>query len=191
MPSVRRSTLLRQPITGGNGQLKSRSISCLFVSARRRGQNPPLVETIKDINKALEHCLPVQVETIRNRSKRALVHYLPARDILLRVKEYCPRFTEKLPEKIWCCSLALVRFQTESAMSWNSWEKYHSSIVENATTMKSIILEKVKSVRTMMVARNFRIPLLWSRWDTESRRYLTCSDVRYNFSTSPIWWNQT
>ena len=71
----------------------------LGVSKEMR-KNQPLVETSMYMNRALYHCLSVPVETIRHRRKISLVHHLLARDLLITVKEYLPRFTKKSPGKL-------------------------------------------------------------------------------------------
>ena len=186
---MRRSALQRKQRTGKNGQLQSRSLSYILVSTMRRGQDPPLVETRKDTNRYLEHRLPVPVETISHSRKRALVHHIPAREILILVKECFPRFTEKLPEKFWYCSIVLMSFKTTATMSWFYWKKCHSSTAETETTMESIVVEIVTRFCVVMVARTFWSTVMWSRWDTDSRQDLTCSSAQCNFSTITIWCN--
>ena len=88
------------------------------------------------------------------RKKRALVHHLTSRGILVSVKESCPRFSETSPEKILYCSISLMRLQTQSTMSWNYLEKCHSSTAENTMKMDYIVLEITTRVCAVMVARN-------------------------------------
>ena len=83
------------------------------------------------------------------------MHHFLEKGILIPVKEYSQGSPKSHQEIIWCCSIDLIRFQTSENMSWNSWEKFHSSTEYNATTMDYIVLERVTRISAVMADRTF------------------------------------